>query len=73
MPIPQLKVRCISASLIAPVRASHSNTADLRPALALQDAPPSPRAQHARDIVGEAAAGDVRQRMHRHRADQRQQ
>ena len=62
MPMPQLKVRSISASATPPVRASQPKTGGTAIA-SRSSAHAEPVRQHARDVVGEAAAGDVGQRL----------
>ena len=62
MPMPQLKVRSISASATPPVCASQPKTGGtgMRAEVELHaDAV----GQDARDVVGEAAAGDVGERL----------
>ena len=58
MPTPQLKVRSISASAIGPASASQRKTGGTSIA-AKVDPRGKPRRQDARDVVDEAAAGDV--------------
>ena len=66
MPMPQLKVRYISRLQRSRRCAPASRKRRRRPAMTLQH-DFQPVAQHARDVVGETAAGDVRQRVHRQR------
>ena len=64
MPMPQLKVRSISFSAMPPVcgqpleHRQHRNAREV-------DARAQILRQHARDVVGKSAAGDVRQRLDR--------
>ena len=62
---PQLKVRYISAESMRAMCCSQSNTGS-RGQLRRSSTASRPCGQHARDVVGEAAAGDVREAMHRH-------
>ena len=61
MPIPQLKVRSISRSATPPSRASQPKTGSTGMA-ERSSAQPETLRQDARNILGEAAAGDMRQR-----------
>ena len=62
MPTPQLNVRSISGSAMPPVAASQRNTRQHRHAREI-DAHAESVGQHARNVLGEAAAGDVRERL----------
>ena len=66
MPMPQLNVRSISASSRRPALASQPNTAGALPTREI-DRRRDGRRQHARQVLGEAAAGDVGQRLDRRR------
>ena len=72
MPMPQLNTRSISVGATPPVRASQREHRRHRPVRGVQR---GGRAvgQHARQIAGQAAAGDVRRRLQQPRAMQRQQ
>ena len=73
MPMPQLKVRYISRRVDARRRAAASRTPGRAASAPRRARASSAIRQHARDVVGEAAAGDVRQAVHRQRRHQREQ
>src|SRR5664280_1140518 len=57
MPMPQLNVRSISSCAMLPSLASHLNTGST-------DARAQALRQHARNVVGKTAAGDMREALH---------
>ena len=65
-PMPMLNVRNISSSAIAPARLQQLEERRHRPRAAI-DRRGAPVGQHARQVVGDAAAGDVRHALDRAR------
>jgi hypothetical protein len=71
MPMPQLKVRSISASATPPAAASQAKTAGR--ARRRVDRGAEAVGQHARQVLGQAAAGDVGEGVHAAGADRGEQ